>query len=490
MPSDLKTLADELKELRLFLEQVWNNQTVSAAQVIVVNGLSDISESLGMVQAGEFRVGNRVDPGKGFTGGRFGWPGFTYGSTTYFLAEVSNDVLQVGLSLDDGKVYAGAGAVYLDVSGATFEANGTNYIIFHESDDDEDVGYITGLQIGGYHRMDFFALVPAGSTEEAHVRFVATNLDAGLEATFNLYTDEPATIDLRGLASADQKLIFYGGLQIDEGYNIDFGTSIGTKIGTSATQLLSLWGVDPVDQPSALTAALTQIAHSEPGTPDYTVAFGTAGGLWAFTSQDKARTFAKVVKNLQVRVDELEAKAVAVGWIDSTGGGGGGGGGGTPGNTGPKVATAVETSSPTWTSWTAAQLNSVNNSYASYGATDSASGWQVLKDFDFGVPGGATPVGIKARFYAVQSAEFLAVEVKLSWDGGSSYTSVKTFVANGNPQYFVLGGPSDLWGRVWADTDFSNANFRMAVRRLGGTAGKFDGTIYIDYAEVTEYHEV
>ena len=71
MPSDLKTLADELKELRLFLEQVWNNQTVSAAQVIVVNGLSDISESLGMVQAGEFRVGNRVDPGKGFTGGRF-----------------------------------------------------------------------------------------------------------------------------------------------------------------------------------------------------------------------------------------------------------------------------------------------------------------------------------------------------------------------------------------------------------------------------------
>ena len=99
-------------------------------------------------------------------------------------------------------------------------------------------------------------------------------------------------------------------------------------------------------------------------------------------------------------------------------------------------------------------------------------------------------MGIKARFYAVQSAEFLAVEVKLSWDGGSSYTSVKTFVANGNPQYFVLGGPSDLWGRVWADTDFSNANFRMAVRRLGGTAGKFDGTIYIDYAEVTEYHEV
>jgi hypothetical protein len=78
--------------------------------------LSDITNQLGLQSAGEFRTGTGV-PGDGFTGGRFGWPGFTYGADTYFLAGVENDVLQVGLSLTDGKIYAGAGSVVLDDSG-------------------------------------------------------------------------------------------------------------------------------------------------------------------------------------------------------------------------------------------------------------------------------------------------------------------------------------------------------------------------------------
>lgn len=86
-----------------------------------VDEISQISNNAGLFMAGEFRAGNGVEPGNGFTGGRYGYPGFTYGGTTYFLVGVSNDVIQVGLSLTDGKIYAGAGGVVLDASGITFE---------------------------------------------------------------------------------------------------------------------------------------------------------------------------------------------------------------------------------------------------------------------------------------------------------------------------------------------------------------------------------
>ena len=81
--------------------------------------VSDLTRELGLMRSGEFRTGNGVTPGDGFTGGRFGWPGFTYGADTYFLVGVENDVLQVGLSLADGKIYAGGGAVVIDEDGIT-----------------------------------------------------------------------------------------------------------------------------------------------------------------------------------------------------------------------------------------------------------------------------------------------------------------------------------------------------------------------------------
>lgn len=97
--------------------------------------VSDITNHIGLQSAGEFRVGNGQVPGDGFTGGRFGWPGFEYGADTYFLVGVADDVLQVGLSLTDGKVYAGAGGVVLDSTGITAVAGtiggwviGTDYL--------------------------------------------------------------------------------------------------------------------------------------------------------------------------------------------------------------------------------------------------------------------------------------------------------------------------------------------------------------------------
>ena len=92
---------------------------VSAAQVTIVNGLSDLSEKLGLIQAGEFRSGNRVSPGDGFSGVRIAYPPMTYGGSLYNIAGVDADTLMFGLSATDGSALAGGGTVRLDSSGLT-----------------------------------------------------------------------------------------------------------------------------------------------------------------------------------------------------------------------------------------------------------------------------------------------------------------------------------------------------------------------------------
>lgn len=120
-----------------------------------VNSLSEISNKTGLQIAGEFRTGNGKTPGDGFTGGRFGWPGFTYGAIEYFLAGVQNDVLQVGLALADGTIKAGAGDVTIDGDGiwitnqqAAFgfeDTGGNRGNLYIYSDGSDNLGLINEL---------------------------------------------------------------------------------------------------------------------------------------------------------------------------------------------------------------------------------------------------------------------------------------------------------------------------------------------------------
>jgi hypothetical protein len=131
------------------------NRDVSASMSALFPRLSDISAIMGTVVAGEFRSGNFKTPGDGFTGGRFGWPGFTYGGTEYFLAGVLNDVLQVGLALADGTIKAGAGDVTIDSDGiwvtnqqAAFgfeDTGGNRFKLYIYSDADDNIGIINEL---------------------------------------------------------------------------------------------------------------------------------------------------------------------------------------------------------------------------------------------------------------------------------------------------------------------------------------------------------
>lgn len=71
-------------------------------------------------------------------------------------------------------------------------------------------------------------------------------------------------------------------LQIFDGRNIQVGTTTGTKIGTAATQKLSLWGVTPVVQASAISA---------PNSPGATYVQGDAQS--AVTAINSIRTALK-----------------------------------------------------------------------------------------------------------------------------------------------------------------------------------------------------
>jgi hypothetical protein len=92
-----------------------------AAKVQRVNQLDELTSSLGLLESGEFRVGNQVAPGSGFTGVRMVYPGVDYGGDLYNLVGVKDDVLQWGGRVSDGVFVAGAGAVRLDADGITIE---------------------------------------------------------------------------------------------------------------------------------------------------------------------------------------------------------------------------------------------------------------------------------------------------------------------------------------------------------------------------------
>src|SRR3990172_4701254 len=69
-------------------------------------------------------------------------------------------------------------------------------------------------------------------------------------------------------------------------------------------------------QGAALTAQLTMITPADAeGTPDYAIAAITSTTPFGFASAQEAIALLYVVKNLQVRLDEVEARLEAAGIV-------------------------------------------------------------------------------------------------------------------------------------------------------------------------------
>ena len=93
------------------------------------------------------------------------------------------------------------------------------------------------------------------------------------------------------------------------------GTPDGGQVGTSATELVGFWGATPVDQPAALTAQLTSITHTAPGTPDYAIQDLTNSSAYGFVTKDEGNTVLSVIANLQARLAHVAARLEECGLI-------------------------------------------------------------------------------------------------------------------------------------------------------------------------------
>ncbi len=93
-------------------------------------------------------------------------------------------------------------------------------------------------------------------------------------------------------------------------------TGGGLAVGQSSSDLVGFWGATPVDQPAALTAQLTTITIADAaGTPDYALQAVINTNAYGFASAAEAISFLYVVKNLQTRLAEVEARLEEAGLV-------------------------------------------------------------------------------------------------------------------------------------------------------------------------------
>lgn len=88
------------------------------------------------------------------------------------------------------------------------------------------------------------------------------------------------------------------------------GAVIGTSGGT-----VGFFGTTPVSKGAALTTQLTTISSTAPGTPDYAIQDLTQTTPFGFVTKDEGNTVLSVIKNLQDRVGQLEARLKAYGLL-------------------------------------------------------------------------------------------------------------------------------------------------------------------------------
>lgn len=88
-------------------------------------------------------------------------------------------------------------------------------------------------------------------------------------------------------------------------------------------------------------------------------------------------------------------------------------------------------------------------------------------DFGLGVPATVTSVnGIQVRTDEGMNNNGGTSElcIELSWNGGTTWTTPKSVTLSGSAiSTYAFGATNDLWGRTWAGSEFSSANFRVRV---------------------------
>jgi hypothetical protein len=116
-------------------------------------------------------------------------------------------------------------------------------------------------------------------------------------------------------ASKNKRITLEELFKVPDAVNIATGTTTGTKIGTSTSQKIGFFNATPVVQQAELTDELTTITHTSPGTPDYAIQDLVQNTGFGFVTKDEGNTVLSVIRNLQIRVNELETRLATLGLI-------------------------------------------------------------------------------------------------------------------------------------------------------------------------------
>ncbi len=174
---------------------------------------------------------------------------------------------------------------------------------------------------------------------------------------------------------------------------------------------------------------------------------------------------------------------------DVGGGGSGGGEGVGEGDDGENISDEPEFNPPTTSGSPNNEWTNGSNALASdgtYATAVSAGLRQAFSNFGFSLPGGNTIQGIEVKVDASGTTAAGTLQISLSWDSGSSFTTVSaTPTLSGSDVVYLVGGPSDLWGRgSWSVSEVNDTNFRLRV-----TAQPSSNTVRLDAVEVRVYHQ-
>lgn len=140
-----------------------------------------------------------------------------------------------------------------------------------------------------------------------------------------------------------------------------------------------------------------------------------------------------------------------------------------------------------WVNLTTTQINTADNNRAQAQGTTFLP--CTLNNYSFGIPSGATIDGIEVNteFSTSNSAVTATLQVSLSWDNGTTYTSTKSDTVTGTTtdKDSTLGGSTDTWGRSWTDSEFANGTFLVKVEGKSGGALQY---CRLDFLQIKVYY--
>jgi hypothetical protein len=130
----------------------------------------------------------------------------------------------------------------------------------------------------------------------------------------------------------------------------------------------------------------------------------------------------------------------------------------------------------------AVDLNSGTGTNTS--CTSNKKDRHLFYNYNFSIPTSGVIQGIEVRLDARADSTVGSPKicVQISWDGGATWTAAKsTATLAATEATYVLGSPSDLWGRSWSTANFSNTSFRIRVTDVASDTAR---DFYLDYIAV------